>query len=323
MSPAPTPAHSPALAALEGLARDRTEHDGLVAALTATRHRVAHAEERVAQARSRLEDEQADVEALESFSMTRIMAGLRGRRDADLDQERAEAQAAGYAVAEAESRLATERAEEASLVARIESYGDLDVRRAELLAQREQEVRGDPGGLATAARLTELADQAGELRGRATQLAEADRAGRAAHTALQQTAQHLGSAGSWATYDTFFGGGVVADMVKHDKLDRAGVLMRQADAALAHLATELADVGIEAVGDIGISSMTRALDVWFDNIFSDWEVRERIARASERVQRLLGEVGHVGHELGRRQQENAAALEEVTAERERLLLGTV
>ncbi len=77
------------------------------------------------------------------------------------------------------------------------------------------------------------------------------------------------------------------------------------------------------MGDIGISSMTRALDVWFDNIFSDWEVRERITRASERVQRLLGEVGQVGHELGRRQQEDAAALEEATAERERLLTGTV
>ena len=30
----------------------------------------------------------------------------------------------------------------------------------------------------------------------------------------------LGSAGDWATYDTFFGGGMFTDTVKYDRMDR-------------------------------------------------------------------------------------------------------
>jgi hypothetical protein len=309
--------------ALELLAQDRAARDGLTAARAATGHRVERARERLEQARAQLAGEQQEVAALESFSMTRIMAGLRGRRDAELDRERAEAAAAEYAVAEAAARLATEQRELDSLDSRIADFGDLDRRHAELLARREEEVRRDPAGAATAERLTALAERAGALRARSVQLEEADAAAREAHGALQETARHLGSAGSWATYDTFFGGGLVGDMVKHDKLDRAAALMRRADAALAHLGTELADVGIGSVGEIGIGSMTRALDVWFDNIFSDWAVRDRIAQADDRVQRLLVGVADIGRELRARQQQTVAELADTAAERERLLTGLV
>lgn len=309
---------SEALAGLEQLARDRTTKEGLVAALAATRERAEPARQRVADARTRLADEHADVAALESLSMTRILAGLRGRRDAELDRERAEAAAAEYAVAEAEARLAAEEREIASLEARVADHGDLDARRTALLDQREQEVRADPAAAASE-RLTALVGRVGELSARATQLAEADAAGRAAHQALQEAARHLGSAGSWATYDTFFGGGLLADIAKHDKLDRAGALMQRADAALRSLATELADVGIGPVEGVGITELTRTLDVWFDNIFSDWAVRDRIAQASDRVQQLLAQVVAIGQDLERRQQETAEQLASSEAERERLL----
>jgi hypothetical protein len=311
---------SDVLAALERLAQDRTERDGLVAALTATKLREQRANDRVAEARRRLATETVEIAELESMSMTRILASLRGSRQGDLDRERAEAQAAEYAVADAQSRLAVEQRERASLEQRITAYGDLEARRDLLLGQREAEVHAGPEHADRSARLTELAVRVGELRARGVQVEEADAAGREAHAVLQQTAQHLGSAGSWSTYDTFFGGGMVSSMVKHDKLDRAAALMRQADAALARLGTELADVGIDAVGDLGITSMTRALDIWFDNIFSDWAVRERIGQASERVHALLQRLQEVGQRLATMRQEVESGLAEVETERERLLL---
>jgi hypothetical protein len=311
---------SDVLAALERLAQDRTERDGLVAALTVTKLREQRANDRVAEARRRLATETVEIAELESMSMTRILASLRGSRQGDLDRERAEAQAAEYAVADAQSRLAVEQRERASLEQRITAYGDLEARRDLLLGQREAEVHAGPEHADRSARLTELAVRVGELRARGVQVEEADAAGREAHAVLQQTAQHLGSAGSWSTYDTFFGGGMVSSMVKHDKLDRAAALMRQADAALARLGTELADVGIDAVGDLGITSMTRALDIWFDNIFSDWAVRERIGQASERVHALLQRLQEVGQRLATMRQEVESGLAEVETERERLLL---
>jgi hypothetical protein len=311
---------SDVLAALEQLAQDRAERDGLVTALTATTHREQLARDRVAEARRRLATETVEVAELESMSMTRILASLRGSRHGDLDRERAEARAAEYALADAQSRLDVEQRERESLEQRIAAYGDLEARRDQLVRRREAEVHADPAHADRSARLTELAGRVGELRARGVQVEEADAAGREAHAVLQQTAQHLGSAGSWSTYDTFFGGGIVSSMVKHDKLDRAAALMRQADAALARLGTELADVGIDAVGDLGITSMTRALDIWFDNIFSDWAVRERIGQASERVHALLQRLQEVGQRLATMRQEVESGLAEVETERERLLL---
>ena len=314
-----TDAPSDALTGLQQLARDRAERDGLVAQLEVVRTRWQATQGRVAAARAELTGEEADVAALESLSVTRILAGLRGSRDTDLDRERAEVAAAQYRVAEAEARASVDEREVASLEARIVGYGDLDARHAELLRQREREIAADPGAAATAARLSQLAEEMGTLKARGVQVAEADAAGRRAHDALRQAADHLGRAGSWATYDTFLGGGLIADMAKHDRLDKAQTLMREADAALARLASELADVGIGAVGEVGITELSRALDVWFDNIFSDWTVRDRIAQAARRVDALAQAVADVGRTLARRGQAVEHELALARAERERLL----
>jgi hypothetical protein len=309
------------LAALQQLARDRTERDGLLAQLEVARSQRDQTRHRADELRARLGAEQADVDALESMSLTRVLAALRGSRDTDLDRERAEADAARYALAEAEARVAMEEREVQSLTSRVNGHGDLEARYAELLTAREQQLASDPAATAIASKLEELAERIGVAEAEQVQLAEADEAGARAHAALDEALRHLGSAGSWATYDTFFGGGVVADIAKHSRLDRAAQLMREADAALARLAHELADVGIGSVGEIGISDMTRALDVWFDNIISDWAVRDRIARATERVTQLRAAVAQVGQDLAGRRAGVRARLAALAEERERLLTG--
>ncbi|WP_210649067.1 hypothetical protein [Nocardioides sp. SYSU D00065] len=310
---------TPALDALAQLARDRVERDGVVAQLEAARRRLEGAAERCERTTEQLAVELEDVSRLEQVSMTRILASLRGRRDLDLDRERAEAEAARYAATEAESRRRAAQADVDALAARLAGFGDLAARRTELLAQREAEVAADPAARETAARLDELAAGIGAQQAERQQLEEAlAAAGDAAHS-LDEAARHLGSAGDWAAYDTFFGGGMLTDMVKYDNLDKAGALMREADDALAHLATELADVGMTSVGTIEITQMTGFFDVWFDNIFSDWAVRDRIRQAADRVSAARAGVAEAAAALDRRLAACAAELDRLTAQRHELL----
>jgi hypothetical protein len=253
--------------------------------------------------------------------MTRILAGLRGRRDADLSREQAEAEAARYAASEATARRVAADREVGDLERRLVALGDLEARREELASQREREIAADPAAGATVQALAELASRAGAKQAEIVQLGEALTAATAARIALGEAATLLGKAGDWATYDTFLGGGLVTDLVKYDRLDGAGALMRQADLALAHLATELADVGIGAVGEIGVTELARVFDVWFDNIFSDWAVRDRIRQASGRVTALIGGVDLTAREVQRRLGLARTALDDLRAERERLLTG--
>ena len=130
----------------------------------------------------------------------------------------------------------------------------------------------------------------------------------------------LGSAGSWSTWDAFGGGGMLTDMMKYDKVDRATEALRRADMALAAFSRELADVDLPQVRGVQVNQMMRPFDVWFDNIFSDMAVRSRIEDASRRVVQALHQVEQA---LAALEQKGAAVSRELTgldARREQLLL---
>ncbi|RYB94936.1 hypothetical protein EUA93_11615 [Nocardioides oleivorans] len=310
---------TPALDALAELAREQAEHDAAAARLGPARARLAAATDRSESASSDLAGELEDVARLEQLSLTRILPTLRGRRDLDLDREKAEAQAAQYVAAEAEARREAAQADVDSLVAQLARSGDLAARRADLLVAREAEVAADPSRRETAAQLDSLATELGRHRARRTQLEEAISATHAAARTLDEAARHLGGADDWASVDTFLGGGLFTDMVKYHRIDDAAARMREADAALGHLATELADVGMSAVGGIEVTDLTTFFDVWFDNIFSDWAVRNRVREAAARVAQARLGVEQTGTVLGTRLTECTSEIEVLEQRRESLL----
>lgn len=309
-----------ALAELTEVARLRAERDHLTVRHAAATREVEVLEERVRQAAATLADERRDVEQLESLSLTRVLSAVRGRRLDDLDREQAEVRAAEYTYATEHARWQAALRDQAELVRRLNALGLLDERWRAALAAREAELGADtPEGF----RLSEVAREVGRVAADRAEVVEALDACRHAGRALGAAAQELGSAGNWATYDTFFGGGLMADMVKHQKLDRAAALLRDADAALHHLATELADVGLGPVGGVGVTELTRVFDVWFDNIFSDWSVANRIGEARQRVAHTQQTLARLDADLDRR----LAAIDEHRArlaqEREEVLRGGV
>jgi hypothetical protein len=302
---------------LEAAAEARGEKQRLEHRLAAARQRVVETEGELRRRRVTLKEEDADVERLESFSPTRIWAGLRGSRADDVARESAERDAARYAVAEAEAWLAAARADHDQLAARLRDLGDVEAAYASALRAKEDWlVRSDSPA---ASRLADLAAERGQLTVRDRELREAFEAGCRAREHLQHADSLLGSAGSWATWDTFGGGGMLTDMMKYDKLDQASAVLREADQALRAFGRELADVGGAGVPRVQVESMTRTFDVWFDNIFSDMAVRHRISEGAAQVRHALGAVEQTLAAIGGAGREIAARLGELAAERERLL----
>ncbi len=60
--------------------------------------------------------------------------------------------------------------------------------------------------------------------------------------------------------------------------------------------------------------------VWFDNIFSDWSVLDRITRATERTQRAINAVATAAQHLQQRKFELVALERTLSQARERLIL---
>lgn len=305
-------------AELEAALAAVTEHERLLARLGRATQVEAQAQAAVDEARARLIGEAADVQRLESYSSTRIWAALRGSRDADLTRERAEQQAAEYDVARAEARYRTVRDETRRTTDALAEVGNTDERRRRALAAKEEWLRAaDPG---QAAELARLADGIARTRSTLAEVLEAAVAAEQAAVRLDAARRMLGSAGDWATYDTFLGGGMFGDAMKYDRMDKAQHLLHDADLALRHLAVELADVGTTAaVGSLSVDGLTQTFDVWFDNVFSDWSVRSRIADAARKADDTAGAVHRVRGRLAEQQRELTAREAELVARREALL----
>jgi len=283
------------------------------------RDRIEQVDTRLAILRTDHASEQKDVARLEGLSLTRVLASLRGSRDDALARERAEADAARYRVAEAEARLAALGRELDAARSRRDLLAEAPKTYAAVLAEKEQHLAetGDP----RSRRLLELADERGRLTGELREIAEAVQAAKAAGQALGQVQDHLGSASSWSTYDTFFGGGMFASAIKHSRLDDARRAAAHADQCLAVLRTELADVdGVPLTAPrLAVSSRTRFFDVWFDNIFTDLSVRDRIKQAQRDVTESARVVREVHERLEQRAVQTRGRVAAIEAERHDLL----
>ncbi|WP_156313253.1 hypothetical protein [Micromonospora sp. HK10] len=269
--------------------------------------------------RARHAREQEDVERLEGLSLTRVLASLRGARDDALARERAEADAARYRVAEAESRLEALRQEHRAAQARLGQLAAAPSNYAAVLDDKERHL--DESGDPRRARLLELADERGRLTGEMHEVTEATQAARAAWHALTQVRDKLGSASGWSTYDTFFGGGAISSTIKHFRLDEAAQAAAHADRCLAVLRTELADVPGMALTapQLAVGGLTRFVDVWFDNIFTDLAVRDRIKQAQRNVAQSLQLVREVQARLEQRAAHVHARLATIDTDRRDLL----
>jgi hypothetical protein len=304
---------------LEQAVAAREEHAQLTRRLTGSAPHLADLDARVAELRQRLDSETADVERLESFSAARIWSRLKGSQLDDLERETAEREAARYAVAEAEARREAMRRDRAALESRIAELGDVEGRYRRAMAQKEAWLAEH--GQEAAVELAEIAERRGELTALDTEMREAFAAGRAAHGLLVEASSLLGSAGSWSTWDTFGGGGLITDMVKYDRVDRATETLRRADLALASFTRELADVDLPSVGGVRVEQMMRTFDVWFDNIFSDMAVRSRIEDAARRVAQAIEQVEQALAVLAEKGRGIERELVDLDSRRERLLVG--
>lgn len=310
---------SPSFDYLLRTAADRERHRSLGASLATAQELAATRAAELADLEARLAVEEADVRRIEGMSPTRLWAALRGDADEPAATERAERDAAARAVAGAQQRTRSADAEARRIVAERATLGDVEGAFAAALAAHEAEVHA--GGASSAAELTEIAASAGSATDEKREIAEAIAASVIAREALAGAVRALDSAGGWSTYDTFFGGGFVADLMKHQRLDEATAAFAGVNRALERLRVELADIGGGAVRGVEISQELAVFDVLFDNILSDWMVRDRITAAQAEASDLEVRLANLERDLAARAAAVDARLTDLARRREGVLLG--
>ena len=99
--------------------------------------------------------------------------------------------------------------------------------------------------------------------------------------------------------DSFF-----LDLMKYNKIDKAEKELVHLERALQRYQKELKDVDLEtSLAYEELSQMSRAFDIFFDNIFSDWNTRDTIRRNIAMLENMYKEVEDVQNILRKRKSE--------------------
>lgn len=143
-----------------------------------------------------------------------------------------------------------------------------------------------------AERLEHLAQEKMHTKQLIAEIQEAEGAGEVALTKLGQAAASLHSANGYSTWDTFFGGGVIATHLKHGALDQSENYIHSAQIALQRFHNELLDVHEMSTKTLQVETdgFVKFADYFFDDLFSAWSVHSKISTAREQVSRVQDDV---------------------------------
>ena len=262
--------------------------------------------------------EQEDVEELERLSFASFLARIRGEQAERLDQERREAVAA-------KARYDAARRDREDLEARFQAAqkerAGLEGPRGrwKALMEEKEELLCQAGG-ERAKRLIQIGCDLDSLGAQIRELDEAICAGKDVGYALDQMIGQLDSAAGWGTWD-ILGGGMLATMAKHGRMNDAQNAAFQARQAISRFRTELADVSQLRVPDLQVGEFTSFADYFFDGLFVDLYIQDKIGTARRSAEETAAQVEDLLSQLRRERDRTAERAAELERERERLLAG--
>ncbi len=228
--------------------------------------------------------EKEDVERLEKQSLSTFVQNILGTYDEKLEKEKKE---------EVQAKIELDRA--ATLLEGAHEL--LDILDEEIL-RREEELNLLREDLMRTnsffkEKVTQQEKELLKLKQEEKEIKEAITAGEYVLDEIDGVLKELDSANSMATWDMFTDNFFI-DLMKYDKIDNAEKELAYLERALDRYQKELKDVDLEtSLAYEELSQMSRAFDIFFDNIFSDWNTRDTIRRNIVMLENMINEVEDV------------------------------
>lgn len=240
------------------------------------------------QAKVHYEEETEDIEEAGEKSFAYFIRTVIGSQERKIEKEKQEQIEARYQLDKVSEQLEEAKANYEQLAFNVTKT------RAELEDLKKIIAVSDPS-------YKEKVDEESKKRmGWRQELVEVDEAFNAGESILNridEALKYLGSANSWSTMD-MLGGGFFTDMMKYDKIDEAENLMSKVESELRRYELELKDVEYEWNSSYEfISGGHRAMDIFFDNIFTDISNNNKINNNINSLENLGNQIQTVQNRL--------------------------
>ena len=235
-------------------------------------------------------DEQADVDRLEGRSLASFFYNVIGKMDERLNKKREEAYAARVKYDAAARELEAIDGDIQRCESELSGLRGCEREYEATLREKANAVKSAGG--ARAEEILKLEERHAYLESQKKELREAISAGNSARSTAESVLSSLDSAEGWGTWD-LLGGGLLADMAKHSHLDEAQGAIERLQSQLRRFKTELADVTIHADMQVNVDGFLRFADYFFDGLFADWAVMDKISQSQSQVQSTKNQIDSV------------------------------
>ena len=264
--------------------------------------------------------EQADVDHLEHASLARLFYQFAGKLEEKLDRETAQAMAAALEYQAAAAQLQALEEDVARCQRELAELYHCEANYQQALTERARVLKAQGG--ANAGVVFRLEDEIARLEVQGREIEEAISAAQAAGVTVGSIQNTLNRAADWGTWD-LIGGGPLSDLAKHSLLDEAQHEMSsQLQIYLRRLRSELLDVDVSADFQIRIDGFLRFADYFFDGLFVDWAVLDRIHDAQQQVDDVGAQIQQILEELTQLQAAQRRQLSRRRQQLEELLLSS-
>lgn len=240
------------------------------------------------------QDEQSDVDRLEGRSLAAFFYAVVGKKEEKLDKERQDAYATSVKYDAAVRELSAVEEDIARYESELRALSGCEQRYANLL--KEKAVAIKESGTPDSDEMLRLEEQIAYLESQKREIDEAISAGNKAMSIAEEVMTKLDDAEGWGTWD-ILGGGLLSDLAKHSSLDEAQELVETLQVQLRRFKTELADVTIHADLQVSIDGFMRFADYFFDGLFADWAVLDKIEESQNEVRNTIGQIKKVLEKL--------------------------
>ena len=232
-----------------------------------------------------------DVEKLEKMSVTSLVARVKGTKDIQLEKEKMEY----FDALNKEEAAAKEIRDQTALIneteKQVNQLENLVRTKRELEKNLEELIHSltkgvvDPIEDVVERQLADLNSELEPLQNKRSRMTRAGNHLEHAVNDLQAAHDKLGGASGLSTWDTFFGGGLIVDSIKHSKMSEARDYVQNAHSNIQRAINEWPD--IPTLKGAQVEELSFFWDGFMDNIFSDLSSRGKINRSKDSVREAL------------------------------------
>lgn len=239
-------------------------------------------------------DEQTDVDRLQGRTLTALFYHILGKKEEKLDKERREAYSAAVKYETAVCELSAVNDDIVRYERELQTLSGCDKEYARALKEKADLIKSSGGD--NADEILNLEEEIIYLKKQRKEMKEAISAGEKSKNIANEIKASLDEAKNFGVADMFCGS-IFVDLAKHGALDEAQSKVEALQVQLRRFKTELTDVKINDDIHVAVEGFLRFADHFFDNLFIDWTVLDKIEESQNEVNKTAEKIDSVMNKL--------------------------